>query len=143
MKQHNEQGFGMIEGLVAIMLFGLAAAMTAPIIISSLHATESSRDQASVVAEVEQLMNTYRTQSLLTTLANINATISSISNDDTTTINSTATNANATFATTLTAIKTQTNGIPEAVRVRIAVTQNQGIFGSRTYAFETIVTSLG
>ena len=138
----GERGFSIIENLVAITILGIASVATIPLIFLSLNATSESRTQAAALGEVEAIVSKYKTMPFVEMLQEISSNVPDIQDGDRAILTEDSENGRTTFRVTLTAIKTQTLGNPEAVRLRIDVTQTRGHRAARDFAFETIISQV-
>ena len=138
----NEGGFTIIENLVAVMLVSVTIVGASSLIATSVISNGTARSYASLVGEVQSKLDGYRQQSFNTVLANIGSSPSAITNGQTATVNSSSSSARATFVTTFTAVKNNSTGIPQAVKIKINATQRRGRLGSATYSFETMIANV-
>ncbi|MCC6954556.1 MAG: type II secretion system protein [Deltaproteobacteria bacterium] len=141
-RDSDERGFSIVENLVAITILGIASVATIPLIFLSLNATGESRNQAAALAEVEGLVSDYKTLPFIEVLQKIASNVPSIQDGDTVTITEPLEGGRSSYTVTLTAIKSQSLGNPEAVRMLIEVTQRRGTRADRQYQFETIISQV-
>lgn len=142
MSVKNCRGFSIVETLVAIALVAITMAGTASLIANSMLGNSSVRKHANLVNDIRSRVDNYRQQSFTTLLAAIGSPASSITNGQSVTINSSSTSPNLTYVTTLTAIKNNATGVPQAVRIRIDALQGRGRFKTANYSFETLVANV-
>lgn len=123
-------------------LMAVAISASLPMIGTTYRATQITRNESAILAEVDQMFSQYQAQSVPTLLANINPNVASISNNQTAVQNIASHYGHATYQVTFTAVKTGSVGAPEAVKIKINVTQQRGLIASRQYSFETLVTQV-
>ncbi len=138
-ERSNQSGFSVVENLVAISILGIASVATVPLITFSFAATGASRNQASILAELEGIIANYQTQPYNTLLQNIDPVIPTIQDGDNASIVQDSTIGDAEFTITFTAIKTTPLGLPDGVRVKVEIVQQRGILHAQTYALETVM----
>lgn len=137
---NNQSGFSVIEVIVSVALLGIVIAGSSNAIIVSMHANEATRSYASVMTDVYQLVDDYRSQSYISLLSKFGSDFKAITNGQTVIETATADRSRATYSITLTAIKSASNSNPEAIQVNIAATHRRGKFGEATYDFNTIIS---
>jgi prepilin-type N-terminal cleavage/methylation domain-containing protein len=139
----NQKGFSIVENLVALSILAIASASTMPLLVASFHATQSDREQASIMGEVNQIISNYKSSSLNSILSNIQSDISNITDGQVAQISQDSNTSNNEYQITFTAIKSQAMGSPEAIRITIEAIHNRKSYGEAIYTYETIITSLG
>jgi len=138
----SSAGFSLVENLVAMSLISIAMMAVSSLMINSMHGNSAARTHSALIADVQAKLDAYRQGSFNTLLANIGTPPTSIADGATGTVSSTSTNARASYLETFTAIKNNPDGVPQAVRVRVAVTQRRGVYGHASYSFETIIANV-
>lgn len=142
LKRSPQAGFIIIEILVSISLLALILSGISRLIILSMHANTSARTFSSLVSEVQDTVDGFRNGSFTSLLDKFNTGYTSITNGQTATTTSTSSYSRATFTITYTAIRTNNEAAPEAVRIAISAQQRRGLLGTISYDFETIVSSI-
>lgn len=136
----QNRGFSVVEVIVSIALLGIVIAGSSNAIIVSMQANEATRSYASVMTDVYQLVDDYRSQSYTSLLSKFGSDFKAITNGQTVIETSSATRSRASYTITLTAIKTASNSNPEAIQINVSALHRRGKFGDATYDFNTIVS---
>lgn len=142
-RYRSQRGVTIIENLIALSLFALVIAGSSRYIITAMQSNTNSRTYAALVADVQQIVDTYRRGAYTALLDQFGGTYSSIQNGQVATHSSTFTSARATFVTAFTAIKTSNTAFPEAVKVKVRATQRRGKLSNATFDFETVIAQFG
>ncbi len=139
---HKQQGFALVENLVAIALLGIALAGSVSLFSNTISSNKASRTYASLISEVQDVVDQYREEPFNTLIARLGSNISTISNGAQATESFTSSRSRATFTSTLTAIRSRSEGAPEAVRLNVSAVQRRNKLGNHTYSFETIIANV-
>lgn len=142
-RNHRRLGYSIIEVLISISILGIVIASTSRLVIVSMHANKASRSYASLVTEVQEIMDQYRGASYNSLLSKFSSSFSSIADGQAVEESVYSDRSRASYSITLTAIKSAGNGNPEAVRVRVEADHRRGVYGNTTYDFETLISQAG
>lgn len=134
----SESGFSIIENLVAISLLGIAMVGTTVLFASTFQSSSSSRDYVAVSADVQSVVDSYYND-YNSLLAEFASAPGEIANGESAVRNLNSTNAKADYVITLTAIKTKSEGTPEAVRIEVRAAQRRGKLENSNFTFETVI----
>ncbi len=137
-----QRGSSLVETLVAMSLVAIGLAGSASLIATCFHGTTAARTHVSAEADIQAIIDGYRSLSYTVLLSKFNANIFSITNGQVATENTTSTRSHASFVATLTAIKSKPDSIPEAVRVQISTTHRRGQLKNSIYTYQTIIAQV-
>lgn len=137
-----QRGFALVENLVAIALLGIALAGSVSLFSNTAASNKASRTHASLIAEVQDVVDQYREEPFNTLIARFGTDISNISNGAQATETFTSSRSRASFTSVLTAIRSHDEGSPEAVRILVTAVQRRNKLGSHSYSFETIIANV-
>lgn len=137
----SQAAFSILEVLVAISLLGIVMASSAKVIILSMEANTATRSYASVISDVQDIIDNYRGQSYVTLLSNFGTDFSAITNGQTVTSTVTSTKSRATYTVSLIAQKSTSNSNPETVQVRVQAVHRRGsTLKNADYDFSTLIS---
>jgi|1048.fasta_scaffold22338_3 hypothetical protein len=139
MKFFNEKGSGLIENLVSLSMLAIVIASVSSAILLTMHGNASSRTYASVIADVQSIVDSLRHGTYTQILDKFNSSYGTINNNQTTSEIVRSSESRAIYTVTYTAIKRSANAIPDAVKVRVNISHSKGHLGNSTTAFETII----
>ncbi len=142
MKRCNESGITIVENLVAMALISIAVVGASTFFITTFQANAATRIGTSLVSDMQALVESYRSSSYSALLDKFNTGYTTITDGQTASESVTVPRSRATYQITFTAIKTNTNFMPEAVRVRVSATQNRGKLGTKNLNMETLIAQL-
>ena len=140
-KRKKQSGVTIIENLVAISLVSLALVGTSNLIISTYKANSSARNFTSLAAESQGLIDQYR-QNYTALLDEFGTAYTEIEHGQSTVVTVSSDTSRSTINLSLTAVKSRTGTIPEAVRVRASSEQRTSSTTTSTYSFETIIAQV-
>jgi len=140
LQYRSAKGFSILEVLVAIGLLGIVLASSAKVIILSMQANKATRTHASVIADVQDIIDNYRGQSYATLLSSFGSDFSAIANGATAASTVTSSRSRATYNVTLTAQKSTSTSNPETVQVRIQALQRRGAFDTADTDYTTLIS---
>lgn len=137
----TDVGATLIETLVALAILAIVISSAAVSIAVSMHGNNIARTYGAVAADVQAFMENYRGMQY-SDLLNLfgKAYTDILHNESVVAETSSSSTAWADYTVTLTAIKRSTASLPDAVKIRVDVTQRRGIFGSDTISFESIIS---
>ena len=138
----SERGFGIVENLVAITLLGIAIVGTTSLVVNTFHMNAASRSHTAVMSDVEAIIDSYRSGGFTSLLDEFGVNYSLIANGQTVTTSVTSAESKAEYSVSLTAIKTSSAGLPEAIRLAISSDHRRGKFGETNYQFETLIAQV-
>jgi type II secretory pathway pseudopilin PulG len=138
----NSLGMGLIEILVSITILGLVMAASTRMFINSISNQGTNRKLTRVESSVQNIFNTYRAMNYLAILDLFQSSYTQIENGATTVINSNSDDQQTNYSLTLTAIKTNSESIPEAIRMTVEVDQARNYFDHAEFQYETIISQV-
>lgn len=139
-RKFRSGGYSIIEVLVSLSLLGTVIASSSKVIILSMHANKATRTYASVVSDIQEIIDDYRGQNYLNLLSLFGTSFSVITNDQTVAQTITSKRSRAEYTVTLRAIKSTSNANPEALEVTIEADHRRGMFSNASYSFTTIIS---
>jgi type II secretory pathway pseudopilin PulG len=142
-KVTGQRGISLIENLVAVGLMAIIMAASSRLMIVTMHANEAARSHASILSDVQQIVDTYRAGNYGVLLGKFGGDYTTIANGTTVEETVTAPHSHATYTVRFTAFKASSVAIPEAIQVRVTAQHRKGKLGVSDYVYETVVAQVG
>ncbi len=138
----GEQGFTIIENLVAITLVSIALVGSTALFSSSYQHNATRRTYGALAADARLIIDAYRSN-YNSLLDEFGVNYIDIANGQQATISQSSAQSRSLYTIVLTAQKTKADSIPEAVTVTIQAAQRRGKLADGQYTFETIIAQAG
>ncbi|MCB0335816.1 MAG: type II secretion system protein [Bdellovibrionales bacterium] len=137
-----EAGFGLIELLVAFVIVAIVIAGASRLFINIMFANGSVRDNAIIIAEVQEIVDGYRGMPYIQILDLFGSGYVAIENGQTVTTNVPSENSGVAYTVKLTAVKSMAESVPEAIQIDVAVNQSRWKFSTLEYSFATLISQV-
>ncbi len=137
------RGFALIESLVAVVMLSLTIVAVSKLHIYTLYTGNAIRDYSTLTGDVRAAMDSYRNLDFGTLLTKFNSIHSNIAHGTTVTESNASLDRNINYSTVLTAVRSASHGAPEAVSVRISVTDRRGKLGTKVFNYESLIAETG
>jgi len=135
----QQDGVGVIEALCAVVIIAIAITGSISLYLSTMRHLATARAYSGVSSDVEAIVETLRNETYAELLTRFNKTYTSIGNGETISITPTTHETKADYTVTLKAIKTQPEGVPEAVQVDVVANERGTQAGTLSFNFSTMI----